>query len=255
MNDAQVNYMVTEKELLAIVFAMEKFRPYLMGVKVIVHTEHATLCYLMTKKDSKARLMRWVMLLQEFDLQIVDRKWSEKPSGGPLVPLGGGGEAPYGLEINESFPDKQLLSVSVNSMPWFTDVSNFLMTGIVPRELSSNQRNKLKHDSLDYYWDEPYLFKICNDGVIRRCVLEEEQMSILDACHSSPYGGHHGGARIASKVLSCGFYCPTLYRDAGELVMSVREQVEFQRRMKCLSPLFLRLTYLMCGALTSWDLL
>nr|XP_009770107.1 PREDICTED: uncharacterized protein LOC104220843 [Nicotiana sylvestris] len=54
MNDAQVNYTVTEKELLA----MEKFRPYLMGAKVIVHTDHTTLCYLMTKKDSKARLMR-----------------------------------------------------------------------------------------------------------------------------------------------------------------------------------------------------
>ncbi|XP_070035004.1 uncharacterized protein [Nicotiana tomentosiformis] len=61
MNDAQVNYTVTEKELLAIVFAMEKFRPYLMGAKVIVHTDHATLRYLMTKKDSKARLMRWVL--------------------------------------------------------------------------------------------------------------------------------------------------------------------------------------------------
>ncbi|MHC5924270.1 Ty3/Gypsy family RNase HI domain-containing protein, partial [Streptococcus pyogenes] len=64
MNEAQRNYTVTEKELLAIVFAMEKFRPYLMGSKVIVHTDHAALRYLMTKKDSKARLMRWVLLFQ-----------------------------------------------------------------------------------------------------------------------------------------------------------------------------------------------
>ncbi|XP_070003268.1 uncharacterized protein [Nicotiana sylvestris] len=62
-------------------------------------------------------------------------------------------------------------------MPWFADVANFLMTGIVPNELSSNQRKKLKWDSLDYYLDEPYLFNICNDGVIRRCVPEEEQMN------------------------------------------------------------------------------
>ncbi|XP_070007543.1 uncharacterized protein [Nicotiana sylvestris] len=123
-----------------------------------------------------------------------------------------------GLEINDPFLDEQLLSISVNSMPWFANVANFLVTGIVPCELSSNQRKKLKWDSLEYYWDEPYLFKICNDGVIRRCVLEEEQLSILNSCHSSPYGGHHGGARIASKVLSCGFYWPTLYKDAGDLV-------------------------------------
>nr|XP_009781873.1 PREDICTED: uncharacterized protein LOC104230704 [Nicotiana sylvestris] len=74
MNDAQVNYIVTEKELLAIVFAMEKFGLYLMGTKVIVHTDHVALRYLMTNKDSKARLMRWVLLLQEFDLEIIDRK-------------------------------------------------------------------------------------------------------------------------------------------------------------------------------------
>ncbi|XP_075078482.1 uncharacterized protein LOC142164540 [Nicotiana tabacum] len=103
-------------------------------------------------------------------------------------------------------------------MPWFADVANFLMTDIVPSELYSNQRKKLKRDILDYYWDEPYLFKICNDGVIRRCVWEKDQMSILDVCHSSPYGGHHGRARTTSKVHSCGFYWPTLYKDAGELI-------------------------------------
>ncbi|XP_070019424.1 uncharacterized protein [Nicotiana sylvestris] len=103
-------------------------------------------------------------------------------------------------------------------MPWFANVANFLVTSIAPSELSSNQRKKLKRDNLDYYWDEPYLFKICNDGVIWRCVLEEEQMSILDAYHSSPYSGHHGGARTASKVLSCGFYWPILYKNANDLV-------------------------------------
>ncbi|XP_070035486.1 uncharacterized protein [Nicotiana tomentosiformis] len=77
MNDAQVSYTVTKKELVAIVFAMDKFRPYLMGTNVIVHTNHAALRYLMSKKDSKARLMRWVLSLQEFYLDIQDHKGSE----------------------------------------------------------------------------------------------------------------------------------------------------------------------------------
>ena len=63
-----------------------------------------------------------------------------------------------GLEINDSFPDKQLLAVSMTWMPWFVDLANYLMSGIVSNEFSSNQRKKLKRDCLDYYWDEPYLF-------------------------------------------------------------------------------------------------
>ncbi|XP_070035174.1 uncharacterized protein [Nicotiana tomentosiformis] len=77
MNDAQVNYTMIEKELITIIFAMEKFCPYLMGTQVIVYTDHTALQYLMSKKDSKARLMRWVLLLQEFDLEIQDCKGSE----------------------------------------------------------------------------------------------------------------------------------------------------------------------------------
>ena len=74
LNDAQLNYATTEKEILAIVFAFDKFRPYLIGNKVIVQTDHSTIKYLMTKRDVKPRLIRWVLLLQEFDLEMKDKK-------------------------------------------------------------------------------------------------------------------------------------------------------------------------------------
>ena len=74
LNDAQRNYSTTEKEILAIVFALEKFQSYLLGTKVIVYSNHATIRYLMTKKEAKPRLIRWILLLSEFDLEVKDKR-------------------------------------------------------------------------------------------------------------------------------------------------------------------------------------
>ncbi|XP_070022241.1 uncharacterized protein [Nicotiana sylvestris] len=116
----------------------------------------------------------------QFDLEIMDRKGRENQVADHLYRLEAEGRASDGLEINDAFPDKQLLVVSIHDMSWFADVANYLVTGIIPYELSSNQRKKLKWDSLDYYWDEPYLFKNFTNGVIRRCVPEEEQLNAGD---------------------------------------------------------------------------
>ena len=77
LNDAKINYATTEKEMLAIVYALEKFRSYLVGSKVIIYTDHAAIKYFLNKADSKPRLIRWIMLLQEFDLVIRDKKGFE----------------------------------------------------------------------------------------------------------------------------------------------------------------------------------
>nr|GEW80259.1 reverse transcriptase domain-containing protein [Tanacetum cinerariifolium] len=129
MNDAETNYTTTEKEMLAVVYAFEKFWSYLIMNKSIVHTDHSALKYLVAKKDAKARLLRWVLLLQEFDFKVLDTKGAENLAADHLSRL----ENPYEnvldpKEINETFPLETLSMVTFfgdSSAPWFADFANY----------------------------------------------------------------------------------------------------------------------------------
>ncbi|KAM1315775.1 hypothetical protein ACFX2F_019502 [Malus domestica] len=216
LNDAQLNYSTTEKELLAVVFALDKFRSYLLGTKVIIYTDHAALKYLFTKKEAKPRLIRWMLILQEFDIEIRDKKGSENVVADHLSRMVHEEDA---VPIIETFPDEQLMSVKV-SEPWYADLVNYLVSKHVPSELLKHQGDKLKKEARFYVWDDPYLWKFCPDQVIRRCVHDSEFNAILTFCHTYACGGHFGTQRTALKVLECGFYWPTIFRDARTFCMS-----------------------------------
>ena len=89
---------------------------------------------------------------------------------------------------------------------WYVDFINYVVSEVIPKNLSFHQRKKFLHDVTHYFWDEPYLFRRCDDNIIRRCVPEVDMLSILEACHASPVEGHHAGDRTARKVLQSGYY-------------------------------------------------
>nr|GEU80259.1 reverse transcriptase domain-containing protein [Tanacetum cinerariifolium] len=222
MTKAESNYSIREKEMLAAVYAFEKFRSYLIMNKSIVYTDHSALKYLFAKKDSKAILLHWVLLLQEFTFKVIDTKGAKNLAADHLSRL----ENPHQnvldpKEINKSFPLETLNLVSTcgnSSTLWFADCANYHAGNFVVNGMSSQQKSKFFKDVKHYFWDDPFLFKICDDQVIRRCVHGQEAIDILKACHYGPTGGHHGPNYRAKKVFDSGFYWPTIYRDAQDLV-------------------------------------
>ncbi|XP_019236545.1 PREDICTED: uncharacterized protein LOC109216807 [Nicotiana attenuata] len=140
LSGAQLNYTMTEKKMLAVVFPFDKFRSYLIGSKVLVYTDHSALRYLIEKKDSKPRLIRWVLLLQEFDLEIHDRKGTENQVVDHLSRLEGAEKKVKVEEIAETFPDEQLLATSLEVAPWYADIANYPASGIVPYDLPRFKR-------------------------------------------------------------------------------------------------------------------
>ncbi|GJW85391.1 reverse transcriptase domain-containing protein [Tanacetum coccineum] len=124
-------------------------------------------------------------------------------------------------EITETFPLETLGMVTFRgdaSTPWFADFANYHAGNFVVKGMSSQQKKKFFKDVKHYFWDDPYLFKVCADQVIRRCVFGQEAHDILMACHDGPTGGNHGANYTAKKVFDSGFYWPTIYRDAHDLV-------------------------------------
>ncbi|GJY18515.1 reverse transcriptase domain-containing protein [Tanacetum coccineum] len=150
---------------MVVVFAFDKFRSYLILSKIIVHTNHSALRHLFKKQDAKPRLIRWILLLQEFDIEIKDRKGTENVAADHLSRIEND-ESSNDSEVDDNFPRETLIEINTKDKPWFANLANYLVGDIIPKETTYQQKNKFFSDLKHYFWEEPYLFKVCSDETI-----------------------------------------------------------------------------------------
>ena len=131
----KLNYIVTEKELLAVIYAINKFRHYITGYQVLLYTDHSAIRYLANKPIKNGRITCWLLLLQEFDINIKDRPRKENVVADFLSRVPKTDDI---LTVDDQFPDEHLFSLVVKT-PWYTDVANYLVVGKVPRNLTSRE--------------------------------------------------------------------------------------------------------------------
>nr|GFA90179.1 reverse transcriptase domain-containing protein [Tanacetum cinerariifolium] len=216
--------------MLAVVYAFEKFWSYLIMNKSIVHTDHSALKYLFAKKDAKVRLLRWVLLLQEFDFKVLDTKRAENLAADHLS----------GLE---------------NPAPWFVDFANYHAGNFIIKGMTSQQKNKFFKDVKHYFWDDPFLFKICADQVIRWCVHEKEALDILEACHNEPTGDIMVQISLPKRSLmrvSSGPPFTKMPTSLLKIMTRANDKEKFHNEMRCLKTPSKFVKSLTFGALTLW---
>nr|GEZ95896.1 reverse transcriptase domain-containing protein [Tanacetum cinerariifolium] len=187
MTEAQIHYTMTEKEMLAVVYAFEKFRPYLVLSKSIVYTNHSALKYLLSKQDAKPRLLQWVLLLQEFDIIIRDKKGTENLAKDHLSKFENHHKDVFeNKDINESFPLETIGKI-FSGVPHGLPILQISMRGILSSKGChlNKRRNSLR--TLD---------------------ITFRMISISYANFT------------AKKVFDASFFWPTIYQDAHNLVKS-----------------------------------
>ncbi|XP_074305491.1 uncharacterized protein LOC141640707 [Silene latifolia] len=199
LDPTQCGYATTEKEMLAIVHAIEKFRQYLVGSKDKAGSENVI-------ADHLSRLT------------VEDHGIQDK--SGP---------------INEWLRDDGLMEVSIKT-PWFADLANYIVSGFLPDEMEQRERRKLRNDAKRYFWNDPHLFRKCGDGMFRRCVSREEGLEIVDRVHNSPMGDTWpplGPLPRSSKVDFIGPPCSKTSTTWLNLVMLAKGLGTLGRGVKC----------------------
>ena len=212
LNHAERNYTTTEREALGLVYACRKFRHYLLGYKTYFYTDHNALKYLVNQTDLSGRIARWMLLLMEFDFEIIVKPGRMHDNADYLSRLKGKGSVE---NIPDDFPDEQLFHIEGEGSLYY-DIVRYLVNGIFPEGMNTEQKAIFVHKVGPYTLRKGVLYKLGADERLRRCLEVTEIRKVIQALHDGEPGGHYALANTVRKISDTGYWWPTMYKDIKE---------------------------------------
>ena len=212
---AEKNYSPTDREALGIIYSCKKFRHYLLGYKVIFHTDHNALKYMVNKPDLTGRVARWVLLLQEFDYEVKVKPGKSHTNADFFSRIEG---EPDEKEVDDKFPDEELFYVDVGDETWYADIIEFLQTAKLSRDMTPEAAAVFLQKVRPYMIIKGVLHKEGIDGTIRRCLEKREIKVVMQSLHEEMAGGHFSAPATVRKIMDSGYWWPTLNKDVRNFV-------------------------------------
>jgi hypothetical protein len=239
MNPAEKNYTTTEREALAMVYACKKFRHYLLGYKVVFHTDHDSLKYLVNKPDLSGRLARWILLLQEFNIEVQFKK-GKANANADFLSRQRGPDCPEAIQADfpDEFPEGGMVPTTQepNELPETAEVAvflvreeedadfkvikDYLLTSTYPEGLSREEKSVFQHRVAPYCMIREVLFRIGADEKLRRCLEPVHRKVVIRSLHDGPSGGHFASSTTVERIRNAGYWWPHLNRDVRIFVRS-----------------------------------
>lgn len=236
MSLAERNYTTTEREALAVVYSCKKFRHYLLGYKVIFHTDHDSLKYLVNKPDLSGRIARWILLLQEFNYEVVVKSGKANANADYLSrQRGKESVADISAEFPDEFPDPSTNPVSArypesssieifylrhDSVSEYQDIIDYLVESRYPDQMNREEKEIFQRKVAPYTLMGGVLFRLGTDDVLRRCLEPPERTKVIRALHAGSSGGHFASVTTINRIRSAGYWWPYLHRDVRNFVRS-----------------------------------
>ena len=217
MSLAEKKYTTTEREALAVIYAFKKFRHYLLGYRIVFHIDHDSLKYLVNKPDLSGRIARWILLLQEFNYEVVVKARKANANADYL-------SQQQGIEavedIQAKFPDEfsdepdwkdaQLFHISGKEESEYSEIISYLVNRTYPTKLSREEKSVFQNKVAPYTIIQGILFRIGVDEQLKRCLEKQERKQVMRTLHSGPSGGHFATTTTANRIRAASYWWPYL---------------------------------------------